>query len=86
MVCLCQKNGIIFLNKIKDEKKAAVLVTVLGTKLTVNIIAPAKPTSKSYKQLVEVMKSHLDLKPIVIAEYFYFIVGTRKREKQWHNT
>ena len=40
-------------NEIKDDKKVAVLVTVLGTKaytLLRNIIAPAKPADKSYEQ------------------------------------
>ena len=62
-------------NEIKDDKKATVLVTVLGTKaysLLQNIIAPAKPASKSYEQLVEAMKSHLDPKLTVIVECFRF--------------
>ena len=62
-------------NEIKDEKKVALLVTVLGTKsysLLRNIIAPAKPVDKTYEQLVGAIKSYLDLKPTVIAERFRF--------------
>jgi len=59
--------------KVKDEKKVAVLLTVIGTKaynLLRNVIAPAKPAKKSYQQLVDAMKSYMDPKPIVIAEHF----------------
>ena len=62
-------------NDIADGKKVAVLLTVIGTKaytLLRNIIAPDKPTSKEYGALVEALRAHLDLKPIVIAEHFKF--------------
>ena len=60
-------------NEIKDNKNVAFLITVIGTKaysLLRNILAPAKAVDKSYKQLVDAMKSHLDPQPIVIAERF----------------
>jgi len=60
-------------NEVKDEKKVAVLLTVIGTKaynLLRNVITPAKPAKKSYQQLVDAMKSYMDPKPIVIAEHF----------------
>ena len=47
-------------NEIKDNKKVAVLLTVLGTKvysLLRTIIAPSNPADKTYKQLVDAMKS-----------------------------
>ena len=59
-------------NDVKDEKKVGVLVTVIGTKAYRNIIAPAKAVGKTYQQLVDAMKSHLDPKPIFIAERFRF--------------
>ena len=62
-------------NEIKDDKKVAVLLTVLGTKaysLLRTIIAPSKPAEKTYKQLVDAMKSYVEPKPIVIAERFRF--------------
>ena len=62
-------------NDIADGKKVAVLLTLIGTKaytLLRNILAPDKPASKDYDQLVETLKAHLDPKPIVIAERFKF--------------
>ena len=60
-------------NEIKDEKKVAVLLTVLRTKaysLLRSVIAPEKPADKAYQQLVGAMKSYVYPKPIVIAERF----------------
>ena len=62
-------------NDIAEGKRRAVLLTVIGTKaytLLRNILAPEKPATKDYSQLVEAMRSHLDPKPIVIAERFKF--------------
>jgi len=62
-------------NEVKDEKKIAILLTVLDTKaytLLQNVIAPAKPAKKSYQHLVYVMKLYVDPKPIAIADRFQF--------------
>ena len=62
-------------NEIRDNKKVAVLLTVLGTKtysLLQTIITSLKPTKKTYKQLVDAMKSYVEPKPIVIAKRFWF--------------
>ena len=62
-------------NEINDDKKVAVLLTVLGMKaysLLQTIIAPSKPTEKTYKQLVDAMKSYVEPKPIVIVKHFRF--------------
>ena len=62
-------------NEIKDDKKVTILLTVLGTKaysLLRTIIAPSKPAEKTYKQLVDAIKSYVEPKPIVIAERFRF--------------
>ena len=70
-------------NEIKDEKKVAVLLTVLGTKaysLLRSIIALEKPADKTYEQLVGTMKAYVDLKPIVIVKPI-FIVETKKKLK-----
>ena len=48
---------------------------MIGTKaytLLRNIVAPDKPAAKEYDQLVEAFRAHLDLKPIIIAEWFKF--------------
>ena len=58
-----------------NEKKVAVLLTVIGTKaytLLRNIVAPDKPAAKEYDQLVEAFRAHLDPKSIIIAERFKF--------------
>ena len=60
---------------VKDEKKVAVLVIVIGTKaysLLRNIIVPAKAADKTYQELVEAIKSYLDPKMIVITKRFRF--------------
>ena len=62
-------------NDIADGKTVAVLLTVIGTKaytLLKNIVAPDKPATKEYNQLVEAFRVHLDLKPITIVERFKF--------------
>ncbi len=63
-------------NVIADEdKKRAVFLTLIGEKayaLLRNLVAPAKPSDKSYAQLTDIMKNHLDPKPLVIAERFRF--------------
>lgn len=53
----------------------SVLVTFLGAKayeLLRSIIAPAKPASKNYDELITAMKTHLHPKPLTIAERFKF--------------
>ena len=58
-------------NEIPNEKKVAVLITIVRTEtygLLCNLIAPAKPASKSYDELVSAIKDHLKPKPLVIAE------------------
>ena len=58
-----------------DAKMVAVLLTVTGGKvyaLLRNLLALAKPSKKLFDILVKVMKDHLKLKPLVIAERFKF--------------
>ena len=59
-------------NGIDDDKnKVAVFLTVIGAQayaLLRNLLAPTKPASTKYKELVVVMKDHLKPKPLVIAE------------------
>ena len=58
----------------EDSKKVATLLTVIGDKvyaLLRNLVAPVKPATKSFRELVEV-KKHLKPKPPVIAERFKF--------------
>ena len=58
-----------------DDKKLAVFLTVVGAKtytLLSDLLAPEKPATKSYIELVEVLKTHLKPKPVIIAERFHF--------------
>ena len=63
-------------NGINDAgKKLAVFLTVIGSKaysLLSDLLAPVKPATKTYDELVEVLKLHLRPKPVVIAERFRF--------------
>ena len=62
-------------NNIKEEKKSAVLLSVIGGK-TYNILhsltSPDKPGSKSYQEIVKLLAEHFAPKPIVIAERYRF--------------
>ena len=60
---------------ISDEKRVAVLLTVIGSTtyaLLSNLVAPSKPKEKSFTELLEVLRRQFDSKPLVIAERFHF--------------
>ncbi|KAL4009353.1 hypothetical protein ACER0C_003205 [Sarotherodon galilaeus] len=62
-------------NKVEDERKVAVLLSVMGAKtynLLRSLITPAKPADKSFKEITEVLQKHFQPKPLVIAERFRF--------------
>ena len=46
--------------------------------MTRNLVQPAKPKDKTFKELVEVVQNHKEPKPNVITERFRF--NTRVRE------
>ena len=57
------------------EKKRAVFLTVVGKEtygLLSNLLAPAKPATKTFEELVAIVKDHVAPKPLVIAERFRF--------------
>ena len=59
----------------EEAKKLAVFLTVIGSKtyaLLSDLLAPVKPATKSYTELLEVLKNHLKPKPVIIAERFHF--------------
>lgn len=62
-------------NDIGNERKVAVLLSVMGAK-TYNLLrslsAPVKPAEKTFKEIVEVLQTHLNPKPLTIAERFRF--------------
>ena len=56
---------------------------VLGAKtygLLKSLTAPAKPSEKSYKEIVDILKNHLNPKPLVIGERFRF---WKRDQKVW---
>ena len=62
-------------NDVADEKKVAVFLSLIGSKtysLLRNLVSPAPPQDKSYKDLVDVLKAHFEPKHIIIAERFHF--------------
>lgn len=66
-------------NDIRDsdsvEKKKALLLSVIGNhsySILKALLAPAKPSTKSYKEICDLMKDHVSPKPIVIAERYIF--------------
>ena len=59
-------------NGIRDDKKVAVLLTMVGAEIYVlmsNLTAPVK-LAKTYNELVTMTKVHLKPKPLTIAESF----------------
>ena len=62
-------------NGIEDNKQVPVLLTAIGGEtyaLLRSLLAPDKPSLKTFAQLKETLKRHFDPKPLVIAERFYF--------------
>lgn len=62
-------------NEIGNNKKVSALLTLLGGKtysLLRNLTAPDKPSTKTYEDLVTLLRNHLTPKPLIIAERFRF--------------
>ena len=62
-------------NTVANDKKVAMLGTLLGAKnysLLRSLVAPDNPKDKTYDELVEKLRSHFEPKPLVIAERFNF--------------
>ena len=59
----------------EDEKKVTVFLSVVGIQaypLLRDLVSPAKPKEKTFKQLMEVLKKHYEPTQIVIVKRFYF--------------
>ncbi|CAC5382937.1 unnamed protein product [Mytilus coruscus] len=64
-----------------DDKKRSIFLTVCGEKtysLLRNLCAPAKPNTKTFDNLIEILTDHLRPKPLIIAERYKF--HQRKQE------
>ena len=62
-------------NRIEEGKRVPVLLTAIGGKtyaLLSNLLAPQKPSVKSFQELSGILKDHFEPKPVVIAEHFHF--------------
>ena len=62
-------------NGVPEAKHAVALLTVIGTTtyaIIKSLVAPDLPRTKSLDELVTVLKSHFEPKPLVIAERFRF--------------
>ena len=62
-------------NEVEDEKNVPVFLNVMGSKtysLLRNLVASVLPQSKTFDQLVAILKSHFKPKPVIIAKRFHF--------------
>lgn len=69
-------------NALKSEVKVATLITVIGNdayELMVNLCTPEKPSAKTYSELVNIMKGHLNPKPSQLAERFKYRQRVQKQ-------
>ena len=65
----------------EEPRKKAILLNSGGAEtysLLKNLVAPAKPSDKSYDELIRVMNEHQNPKPSVIMERYKF----NKRDRQ----
>ena len=71
-------------NTIENDRKVAVLLTVVGARTyetLQSLFAPARPRDKSFDELLGVLKKHFDPKPLVIAERFRFYQRSQKSDE-----
>ena len=64
------------------QKKRALLLSVCGAatyQLIRNLVAPAKPTSRTFEELVELVRNHHNPKPSIIVERFKFHSCVRRQ-------
>ena len=62
-------------NSIKEEKKVATLLTLIGGstfQLLRNFVAPADPKTKPFNELATALKQHFSPAPLAIAERYHF--------------
>ena len=71
-------------NSVKSEIKVATLITVIGNdayELMVSLCMPDKPASKTFSELVAIMRGHLNPKPSILAERFKFRQRIQKQDE-----
>ena len=57
-------------NEIRNEERVAVVLSLMGDKTTTKSVCPRKPSSLSFKDILETFQQHLLPKPLLIAEQF----------------
>ena len=62
-------------NGVAEEKQVAFFLSIVGAHtfaLIRDLVSPAKPSMKMFEELCDVLRAHLEPKPIVIVERYYF--------------
>ena len=71
-------------NEVKDDRKVAVLLTVIGARTydtLRSILAPAAPREKTLVDLIDTLKGHYDPKPLVIGQRFQFYQRSQRADE-----
>lgn len=75
-------------NHIENDRKVAVLLSVMGAKtynLLRSLCAPHKPSTKSFKDITKLLQDHFNPTPLVIAERFRFHNRNQQRSESIAN-
>ena len=71
-------------NRVEDDRKVAVLLTVVGAQTydtLRSLLAPTSPRDKSYEELLEVLRKHYDPQPLLVAERFRFYKRSQRTDE-----
>ena len=71
-------------NKVEEDRRVPVLLTVIGSKAydtLRSLLAPTLPGEKTFSELLDVLKKHFDPQPLVIAERFRFYKRSQKPDE-----
>ena len=72
-------------NDIDDDHKVPTLLSLIGGKtytLLRDLLAPEKPATKSFQQIVTTLQEHLSPKPLEIGERFRFYKRNQHEEER----
>ena len=62
-------------NEIEEDKQVPAILSLIGSKtygLLRSLCSPAKPSQKTFTEILKILEEHLSPKPLVIAERFRF--------------
>lgn len=68
-------------NDVKEDKRVSIFITVIGPKVLKvlsDIVSPSEIDSKTYDELVEVLKKHYSPKKLIVAERYTFSCRVQK--------